>query len=125
MSCPSATFNTVIRCVGLYKAGFFVESAFNHLTVEPGFTVILAGKNPLLLIEIVLSDTEGVLVKVGVAVTDVIWVIRGDGVAVGFTGAGDCVQPLAITRNTRTTKSTRHFFINKSRPLPVNNLTYQ
>jgi hypothetical protein len=72
---------------------------------------------------IVLSDTEGVLIKVGVAVTDVIWVIRGDDVAVGFTGAGDCVHPLAITRKTRKTISTRHFFIHKSRLFPVNNLT--
>ena len=72
---------------------------------------------------IVLSDTEGVLGKVGVAETIVIWVIRGDGVAVGFAGAGDCVHPLAITRNTRTTKSVRHFFINKSQRSAVNNLT--
>jgi hypothetical protein len=41
------------------------------------------------LIVIVLSDTEGVLVKVGVEVIVAIWVISGVGVAVGFTGAGD------------------------------------
>jgi hypothetical protein len=75
------------------------------------------------LIVIVLSDTEGVLVKVGVEVIVAIWVISGVGVAVGFTGAGDCVQPLAITRKTRTTKSTTYFFINKSRLSAVNNLT--
>jgi hypothetical protein len=72
---------------------------------------------------IVLSDTEGVLVKVGVAGTVVIWVIRGVDVAVGFTGAGDCVQPVARTRKKRTTKSTTYFFINKFRLSAVNKLT--
>ena len=102
-----------------------MESAFTHLAVEPDFTVKLTGKNPLLLIVIVLSDTEGVLGKVGVAVIVAIWVISGDGViiAVGFTGVGDWVHPLAITRKMTKTRRTRHFFIDKSRLFPVNNLT--
>ena len=52
----------------------------------------------------VLSDTEGVLVKVGVEVTVAIWVVGWVGVAVGFTGDSDCVQPLARTRKNEDDK---------------------
>jgi len=109
-----STFTTAILCVGLYKAASAVESTFTHLTVEPDFTVMLAGSNPVLLILMVLSDTEGVFCRVGVAVTFGISVVSGSVVmvAVGWGGVDDWVHPQAITRIAVMARRTRPFFIN-------------
>ena len=91
-----------------------MESAFTHLTVEPDFTVMLTGSNPLLLILMVLSDTEVVVCGTGMVVTVSCCVVCGSVVmvAVGCTGVDDWVHPQAITRIAVIARRTRPFFIN-------------
>jgi len=71
------------------------ESLFSQRTVDPTFTVILAGSNTKFFIRIVFADTKGVVCGTGIVVTVGSCVVCGGVVTVagGRTGGDVWVHP--------------------------------
>ena len=103
------------------------SSALTHRTVEPAFTVMLAGLNVFFTIVMVLSDTEAVRSGVIMVVGRVV-VITGKGVAVAVVtvtaccAGGDSEHPLVRRNRSAMRRRTGIDLIDAGQSFPYNKM---